>query len=91
MRPCHETEAKRFRYSRGGMPKFLTKADRFCSSPPKPQSSGNGRKGQKDTRVVLYQETLQNAYKAYADYLDKKKEVGRMLKVIESIDQSELF
>ena len=35
---CQEADANRFRYSRGGMPKLLTKAKRICSSLLKPQS-----------------------------------------------------
>ena len=45
----------------------------------------------KDTRVVTYQELLQNSYKAYQAYLDKKKEAGRILKVIQTIDETELI
>jgi len=46
---------------------------------------------QKDTRVVTYQELLENAYKSYQAYLDKKKETGRILKIIQSIEESELL
>lgn len=45
----------------------------------------------KDTRVVTYQELLENSYKAYQAYLDKKKEAGRILKVIQTIDATELI
>jgi hypothetical protein len=43
------------------------------------------------TRVVMYQELLENAHKAYRAYIDKRKEAGRILKVIQSIDASEMF
>jgi hypothetical protein len=46
---------------------------------------------EKDTRVVTYQELLDNSYKAYQAYLDKKKEAGRILKVIQTIDEAELI
>lgn len=45
---------------------------------------------EKDTRVVTYQELLDNSYKAYQTYLDKKKEAGRILKVIQTIEEAEL-
>jgi hypothetical protein len=45
----------------------------------------------KDTRVVTYQELLNNSYKAYQAYLDKKAEAGRILKVIQTIEDAELI
>ena len=45
----------------------------------------------KDIRVVLYDELLENAYKAYSSYLEKKKEAGRILKLMQSIEQADLF
>ncbi len=41
----------------------------------------------KNIRVVLYQELIQNAYKMYADYLAKEKEVGRIFEIIKAIDE----
>jgi hypothetical protein len=43
-----------------------------------------------NARVVLYQELLKNAYHTYHDFLEKKKEAGRVLKVIQSIDAADL-
>ncbi len=43
----------------------------------------------KNTRVVLYEELLENAYKSYQDFLVKKKEAGRVLNLIKSIDAAD--
>jgi hypothetical protein len=45
----------------------------------------------KNIRVVLYHELIQNAYKAYSDFLQKKKEAGRVLDLIMSIDAADLL
>lgn len=37
-------------------------------------------------RVMMYQELIQNAQKAYKDFLDKKKEAGRVSRLIDDID-----
>lgn len=37
-------------------------------------------------RVMMYQELIQNAQKAYKDFLDQKKEAGRVSTLIENID-----
>jgi len=40
----------------------------------------------KNIRVVLYQELVENATKAYTDYLAKSKDVGRILTLIQQIE-----
>lgn len=40
----------------------------------------------KRMRVVMYQELLENAYKAYGAYLEKSKEVGRIQKLIQELE-----
>jgi len=37
-------------------------------------------------RIVLYDELLDNAYESYKDYLEKKKTVDRLSKLIKAID-----
>ena len=39
-----------------------------------------------NTRVVMYQELINNAYEAYKDYLDKSIEAGRVYELIKSIE-----
>ena len=41
----------------------------------------------KDTRVVMYQELLQNAYKAYQQYIEKHEEAGRVSRLISAIEE----
>lgn len=43
----------------------------------------------KAARVVRYQELLDNAYKAYQAYLDKRAEVGRLHRLIRQLDADE--
>lgn len=45
----------------------------------------------KGTRSVLYAELIQNAYKAYKAYVDKKKEAGKVYELIRSIDESDII
>lgn len=40
-----------------------------------------------DTRVVMYQELLQNAHKAYQRFLDSHKEAGRVSRLISEIEE----
>lgn len=42
----------------------------------------------RDARVVLYQELIDNAYKAYKDFLDKSDEVGRVLRLFADIEEN---
>lgn len=44
-----------------------------------------------DTRVVLYQELIENAYLSYRAFLEKKVEAGRVLELIKSIDMADVF
>jgi hypothetical protein len=46
---------------------------------------------EKGIRVVMYQELIENAHRAYKAYLEKKQEAGRILKVIQSIEDQESF
>ena len=46
---------------------------------------------EKGIRVVMYQELIENAHRAYKSYLEKKQEAGRILKIIQSIDDQESF
>lgn len=41
-----------------------------------------------DARVVLYQDLIENAYRAYQEYLDKDKETGRVFSLISAIEDS---
>lgn len=39
-------------------------------------------------RVVLYQELLQNAHRAYKEFIDKRKQTGRLACVRQGIDKT---
>lgn len=41
----------------------------------------------KDTRIVMYQELLQNAYKAYEQFLERHTEYGRVVRLISAIEE----
>ena len=41
-------------------------------------------------RVVLYQELLDNAHRAYKEFIEKRKHAGRLTRVLQSIDKSTL-
>lgn len=41
-----------------------------------------------DTRVVLYSELIENAYKAYQEYLDQRTHAGRVFQLISAIESS---
>jgi hypothetical protein len=45
----------------------------------------------KNARVVMYQQLIDNAYKAYSEFLEKRKDAGRVLAIIRSIDESEVI
>jgi hypothetical protein len=45
----------------------------------------------KNIRVVMYNQLIQNAHKAYSDFLAKKQQAGRVLEIIKSIDASEII
>jgi hypothetical protein len=46
--------------------------------------------GELNMRVVLYQELLDNAHRAYKEFIDKRKVSGRLSRVLESIEKSSL-
>jgi len=41
-----------------------------------------------DARVILYQELIENSFKAYKDFLDQSKEAGRVFKLLRAIEES---
>lgn len=41
-------------------------------------------------RVVLYQELLDNAHRAYKEFIDKRKHAGRLTRILQSIDRASL-
>ena len=43
---------------------------------------------QRGARVILYQELMENAFKAYKDFLDKSDEAGRVFRLLMDIDES---
>ena len=45
----------------------------------------------KGTRVVLYNRLIQSAYMAYKEYVDKKKEAGKVYELIRSIDENDII
>jgi len=45
----------------------------------------------KNIRVTMYNELIDNAHKAYSDFLSKKQDAGRVLDIIKSIDASEIM
>jgi hypothetical protein len=45
---------------------------------------------QKDIRVIMYQELLENANKAYKAFLEKRAEAGRVYDLVRSIENDEL-
>lgn len=50
------------------------------------QESDNMLKA-KDTRVVMYQELLENAHKAYQQFIEKRKEAGRVSRLVAAIEE----
>ena len=44
----------------------------------------------KGMRVLLYKELLENAQRIYREYLDKRKESGRIQKLLNSIDEADI-
>jgi hypothetical protein len=38
----------------------------------------------------LYQELLDNAHRAYKEFIEKRKDAGRLTRVLQSIDKSAL-
>lgn len=44
----------------------------------------------KGMRVLLYKELLDNAQRIYSEYLNKRKETGRIQKLLNSIDEADL-
>ena len=44
----------------------------------------------KSIRVVLYQELIANAYQSYREFLEKRKEAGRVCRLIQSIETDAL-
>jgi Histidine kinase-, DNA gyrase B-, and HSP90-like ATPase len=63
---------------------------------PKGWSDARGReKGSRalaemNMRVVLYQELLDNAHRAYKEFIDKRRHAGRLTRVLQSIDKASL-
>ncbi len=45
---------------------------------------------QKNMRVLLYKELLDNAQRIYKEYLEKRKDKGRIMKLLTSIDEADL-
>lgn len=54
---------------------------------PKKQDESVKSMAAKNTRVVTYQQLINDAYNAYKTYLDKNKESGELIKIINNIDQ----
>ena len=44
---------------------------------------------QKNMRVLLYKELLDNAQRIYKEYLDKRKTSGRIQRLLNSIDEAD--
>ena len=45
---------------------------------------------QKNMRVLLYKELLDNAQRIYKEYLEKRKDKGRIMRLLTSIDEADL-
>lgn len=45
----------------------------------------------RDTRVVMYQELLDNAFAAYSAYLEKRKDAGRVQRLIEDLASDDVY
>jgi len=45
---------------------------------------------QKNMRVLLYKELLENAQRIYKEYLEKRKDKGRIMRLLTSIDEADL-
>lgn len=43
----------------------------------------------RDIRVLTYQELIENAYKAYKDFLERSKEAGRIIELLDRIEDVE--
>ena len=53
---------------------------------PKEQAQSLDMLQKRDIRVLLYDELIQSAYISYKSFLDRRGELGRIAKVIESVD-----
>ena len=45
----------------------------------------------KDTRTVMYQELIENAYKAYHEFVEKSEQAGRVSRLIQSIEEDDFL
>lgn len=59
-------------------------------SDPRVREKGGRALAEMNMRVLLYQELLDNAHRAYKDFLGKRRERGRLARLLESIDQAVL-
>jgi hypothetical protein len=54
---------------------------------PAEEKMSRGSLGEKSIRVVMYQQLIEDAYASYKLYLDKTTDAGRVIKLIQSIEQ----
>ncbi len=54
---------------------------------PRARENGTRALAELKMRVVLYQELLDNAHKAYKEFIDKRQHVGRLTRVLQSIEK----
>ncbi|MDH5670089.1 MAG: hypothetical protein OEY86_18980, partial [Nitrospira sp.] len=57
-------------------------------SDPRMHEKGTRALAEMNMRVSLYQELLDNAHRAYKEFLDKRREQGRLSRLLESIDKA---
>ncbi|MGB7987594.1 MAG: ATP-binding protein [Terracidiphilus sp.] len=60
-------------------------------SEPKGREESDAILKAKNARVMMYQQLINNAYKSYSEFLEKRKDAGRVLAIIQSIDESEVI
>jgi hypothetical protein len=57
---------------------------------PRTREKGERSLHEMNMRVVLYQELLDNAHRAYKEFIEKRKHAGRLTRILQSIDKASL-
>jgi hypothetical protein len=57
---------------------------------PRMRETGERALLQMNMRVELYQELLDNAHRAYKEFIDKRKQAGRLSRILQGIDRASL-
>jgi hypothetical protein len=57
---------------------------------PRAREKGERALREMNMRVVLYQELLDNAHRAYKEFIEKRKHAGRLTRILQGIDKASL-